>query len=81
MLPGGFLGDQAAYARRGGLSFDAALAAVTITPARMVGIDDRVGTVEVGKDGDLALWNGTPFELSSKVVGVVLNGELVIDPR
>lgn len=81
MLPGGYLGDQAAYARRGGLPFDAALAAVTITPARMIGIDDRVGTVEVGKDGDLALWNGTPFELSSKVVGVVLNGELVIDPR
>jgi imidazolonepropionase-like amidohydrolase len=78
---GSFLGDQAALARRGGLPFDAALAAVTITPARMVGVDDRVGTVEVGKDGDLALWNGTPFELSSKVVGVVLDGNLVIDPR
>jgi len=78
---GSLLGDQAALARRGGLPFEAALAAVTITPARLVGVDDRVGTVEVGKDGDLALWNGTPFELSSKVVGVVLDGKLVIDPR
>lgn len=78
---GTHLGYQAAYARRGGLPFDAALAAVTINPARMVGIDDRVGSIEVGKDADLALWNGTPFELTSRVVGVVLNGELVNDPR
>lgn len=79
--PGAYLGDQAGYARRGGLSFEAALAAVTISPARMIGIDDRVGSIEVGKDGDLVLWNGTPFELTSRVVGVVLNGELVVDPR
>ena len=78
---GGHLHDQAAYARRGGLSFDAALTAVTSGPASMIGIDDRVGSVEVGKDADLALWNGTPFELTSRVVGVVLDGELVVDPR
>jgi len=78
---GTYLEHQAAYARRGGLEFDAALAAVTINPARMVGIDDRVGSIEVGKDGDLALWNGTPFELTSRVVGVVLEGELIEDPR
>ncbi|MFT5058764.1 MAG: imidazolonepropionase-like amidohydrolase [Planctomycetota bacterium] len=75
------LGDQAAFARRGGLPFDAALAAVTISPARMIGIDGSVGSIEVGKDGDLALWNGTPFELTSSVVGVVLDGQLVVDPR
>ncbi len=77
----GRLAQQAAFARRGGLPFDAALAAVTINPARMVGIDDRVGSIEVGKDADLALWNGTPFELTSRVVGVVLDGDLVVDPR
>jgi imidazolonepropionase-like amidohydrolase len=75
------LAAQGAWARRGGLSFEDTLAAVTIAPARMVGVDDRVGSVEVGKDGDLALWNGTPFEASSRVIGVVLNGELVVDPR
>ncbi|MFT7668059.1 MAG: imidazolonepropionase-like amidohydrolase [Planctomycetota bacterium] len=78
---GAHLEHQAAFARRGGLSFDAALAAVSINPARMIGIADRVGSIEVGKDADLALWNGTPFELSSRVVGVVLNGDLVKDPR
>ena len=75
------LGYQAAYARRGGLSFDAALAAVTINPARMIGIGHRVGSISAGMDADLALWNGTPFELTSRVVGVVLNGEVVKDPR
>ena len=75
------LAQQVAYARRGGLPFDAALAAVTIKPAQLVGIDDRVGSIEVGKDADFALWNGTPFELTSRVVGVVLDGDLVVDPR
>ena len=72
---------QPGYAMRGGLPFDAALAAVTINPARMIGVDDRVGTVEVGKDADLVLWSGEPFQPTSRVIGVLLNGELVLDPR
>ncbi|MEX1024998.1 MAG: amidohydrolase family protein [Planctomycetota bacterium] len=72
---------QPGWAMRGGLPFDAALRAVTITPARMVGVDSRVGSLEVGKDADLVLWSGPPFEPSSHVIGVVLNGELVVDPR
>ncbi len=75
------LSMQPAYAMRGGLSFDEALAAVTINPARMVGADGRIGSIEVGKDADLVLWSGTPFEPTSRVVGVLLNGELVVDPR
>ncbi|MFN0241584.1 MAG: amidohydrolase family protein [Planctomycetota bacterium] len=72
---------QAGYAMRGGLTFDEALAAVTSTPARMLGIEKRVGTLEVGKDADLVLWSGPPFEPSSRVVGVVLDGVLQVDPR
>lgn len=79
--PANSLAMQAAYAMRGGLDFEHALEAVTITPARLLGVDDRVGSVEVGKDADLALWNGTPFEPTSRVVGVVLDGELAVDPR
>ncbi|MCB9914560.1 MAG: amidohydrolase family protein [Planctomycetes bacterium] len=79
--PGSVLGAQAGYAMRGGLTFDQALAAVTINPARLAGVDDRVGSLAVGKDADLALWNGTPFELSSRVVGVVLDGDLVVAPE
>jgi imidazolonepropionase-like amidohydrolase len=75
------LADQAGLAQRGGLPFDAALAAVTSTPARLVGVDQRVGSLEVGKDADLVLWSGEPFEPSSRVIGVLLDGRLVLDPR
>lgn len=72
---------QPGFAMRGGLPFDAALAAVTIAPARMIGVDDRVGSIEAGKDADLVLWSGTPFEPSSRVVGVLIDGRLAVDPR
>jgi imidazolonepropionase-like amidohydrolase len=75
------LDRQAGFAIRGGLPFAAALAAVTIAPARMIGIDSRVGSVEVGKDADLVLWSGVPFEFTSRVVGVLIDGRLVLDPR
>lgn len=72
---------QAAYAIRGGLSPERALRAVTIDPARMIGIDGRVGSLEVGKDADIVLWTGEPFRFTSSIAGVMLEGELVVDPR
>ena len=75
------LAMQPGYAIRGGLSFEAALRAVTATPAQLLGVDDLVGTIEVGKRADLVLWSGKPFDFTSSVVGVLLNGELVVDPR
>ena len=77
----GRLGLQAGYAMRGGLTFEEALAAVTINPARMLGVEDRVGSVEVGKDADLVLWSGTPFEPASRVTAVLVDGALVVDTR
>lgn len=79
--PAGCLGVQAGYAMQGGLSFDEALAAVTLNPARMLGVESRVGTLESGKDADLVLWSGEPFQPSSRVVGVIVDGALVLDPR
>jgi imidazolonepropionase-like amidohydrolase len=79
--PGARLADQAALAQRGGLSLEAALAAVTLTPARLLGVEQRVGSLEAGKDADLVLWNGPPLQPTSRIVGVVLQGELVLDPR
>ena len=79
--PNATLALQAAYAQRGGLSFEDALAAVTRVPAELLGIGDRVGTLGVGKDADLVLWNGKPFEVTSNVIGVVLDGRLVVDTR
>jgi hypothetical protein len=75
------IGMQAGLAMRGGLTREQALRAVTITPAQILGIDSQVGTVEVGKDADLVLWNGEPFEATSRPIGVLVNGVLAVDPR
>lgn len=64
-----------------GLAFDQALALVTIAPARILGIADRVGSLEVGKDGDLALFDGDPFEYTTRVVGTIINGRRVSDTQ
>jgi imidazolonepropionase-like amidohydrolase len=77
----GQLAIQAGRAMRGGLPFDAALAAVTSLPAQILGVDGRVGSLAPGKDADLVMWSGPPFEASSGVVGVMLEGALVVDPR
>ncbi len=71
------LGLQAGYAMRGGLTFDEALAAVTSNPARILGVQERVGSIATGMDGDVVLWSGTPFEPSSRIVGVLIDGEPV----
>lgn len=75
------LARQAGWAMRGGLTADEALAAVTTTPARLLGLEDQLGRVAVGRAADLVLWSGPPFEASSAVIGVLVDGELVLDPR
>lgn len=65
-----------------GLDFDQALRLVTLSPAEILGIDDRVGSLEVGKHGDVALFDGDPFEYTSRVVGTIIEGVRVSDtPR
>lgn len=66
---------EAAIAAAQGLGFEGALASVTRDAAKLLGIDDRVGSLEVGKDGDLALYDADPFEYTSHCVGVVIEGE------
>lgn len=68
---------EAAVAARWGLPFEAALASITRDAAEIVGVADRVGTLERGKDGDLALFTGDPFEYTTQVCGVVIRGEVV----
>jgi imidazolonepropionase-like amidohydrolase len=73
---------EAAVAAANGLTFDEALSAATLDAARLLGIPDRVGSLEPGKDGDVALYDGDPFEYTSHVVGVVIQGEVVSqEPR
>jgi imidazolonepropionase-like amidohydrolase len=68
---------EAAIAAAHGLPFDAALGSITLQAARILGIDDRVGSIETGKHGDLVLFDGDPFEYTSQVIGVVIEGEVV----
>lgn len=58
-----------------GLSYQAALAAVTINPAKVWGFADRAGSIEVGKDADLVLWSGDPLETSTWPVAVFIGGK------
>lgn len=73
---------EAALAAANGMSFDEALASITIDAARILGIDRRVGSLEVGKDGDLALFDGDPFEYTTHCTGVIIEGTVVSEtPR
>src|SRR5262245_3540791 len=72
---------EAAEAAAYGLPFEDALGLVTIDAARLLGIDARVGSLEVGKDGDLALYDGDPFEYTTHCVGVVIEGRVVSSER
>ena len=65
---------EAAVAVGRGLPADAALQALTIEAARLLQIDDRTGSLEPGKDADLALFDGDPFEYVTHCVGVVIDG-------
>ena len=76
-----YLPLHAAHAIRYGLDPQSAMAALTIEPARMFGIDDRVGSLHRGKDADLVVFSGSPFELTSRVLLVVCNGRVVHDSR
>lgn len=70
---------EAAVTLQHGLSFEEALAHVTLEAAELLGIEERVGSLEVGKDGDLALYDGDPFEYTSHAVGTVIEGVRVSD--
>jgi imidazolonepropionase-like amidohydrolase len=71
---------EAAIAAVNGLGFDRALQASTIDAARILGIAERVGSLEPGKDADLVLFDGNPFEYTTHVEGVIIQGELQPTP-
>lgn len=68
---------EAAVAAAYGLPFEDALAAITIDAARVLGVDARVGSLRVGKDGDVVVFDGDPFEYTSHVCAVLIEGEVV----
>ena len=74
VVPIHFLCHQASLAVKEGLDHDTALRALTINPARITGISDRVGSIEPGKDADLVIWSGDPLDVLSRVQRALLNG-------
>jgi imidazolonepropionase-like amidohydrolase len=57
-----------------GMPYDAALRAVTLTPARIWGVSANYGSIEPGKDADLVIWSGDPFELTTNAERVFIRG-------
>lgn len=76
-----YIAEHAMHAIRYGMDPQAALHALTLGPAKMFGIDDRIGSLERGKDADLVVFSGSPFDPTSRVQLVVCNGRVVFDAR
>jgi imidazolonepropionase-like amidohydrolase len=68
---------QAALAVRDGLDRDTALRAVTINPARIMRVADRIGSLAPGKDADLAIWSSDPLDIMSRVEAAYIGGREV----
>jgi imidazolonepropionase-like amidohydrolase len=75
-LSGGRLLEQARFAVRHGLPVDTALEAITATPARLLGLERRVGTLAEGRDADLVALDGDPMELTTGIAWVLVDGKL-----
>ncbi|HSQ24379.1 MAG TPA: amidohydrolase family protein, partial [Pyrinomonadaceae bacterium] len=69
-------GNAVAY----GMSYDDALRAVTLTPAELFGLSDRIGSLQTGREANLVVWSGDPFEFSTQVEHVFIRGREVKEP-
>jgi imidazolonepropionase-like amidohydrolase len=74
VVPINFLIHQATLSVKEGLDPRTALEAVTINPARILGVDDRIGSLEPGKDADLVIWSGDPLDVTSRAERAYVDG-------
>ncbi|MEE6272883.1 amidohydrolase [Georgenia sp. MJ206] len=74
VVPINFLVHQASLAVKEGLDRDVALRALTINPATFLGLDDRVGALKEGLDGDVVVWSGDPLDVYSRAEQVFISG-------
>ena len=70
---------EAAYAVRGGMDNRKALRTITLDAARIIGADDRIGSIEVGKDADLLILDGDPLHYRTFVETAIVNGKVVYE--
>lgn len=74
VIPINFLVHQATFALRDGLPWATALAAITTNPASFLRLDDRVGAIKAGLDGDVVLWSGDPLDTTARAERVFITG-------
>lgn len=77
VIPLEHLAMCSALAHKAGLDEREALKAITINPAEILGIDNRVGSIEVGKDADIVIWDLHPFDLQANVEYTIIDGKIV----
>ena len=68
------LKQEAGNAVSYGMTWDDALRAVTLTPAEIFGVSDRVGSLQPGREGNVVVWSGDPFEFTTRVEHVFVRG-------
>ena len=71
--------DAAKAMKYGGLTEDEAMATITINGAWQVGLEDRTGSIEVGKDADIGIWSAHPFSVYARVERTIIEGETYFD--
>ncbi|PSR23024.1 MAG: amidohydrolase [Sulfobacillus acidophilus] len=81
VVPEQYLVVSAALAVREGMQEPDAIRAITQTAAELCGVGDRIGSLEAGKDGDVVIWDGHPFEYKSKVSKTIILGRVVYDAQ
>lgn len=79
VIPIQFLPLAVSLAVKYGLPYEEGIKAITINAARILGLDDRIGSIDAGKDADLVLWDGDPLSVDGKPQMVMVNGEIALN--
>lgn len=77
VVPIQYLPICAGFAAKAGLGVEEGLKAITINAAKICGVDDRLGSLEVGKDADIAIFTGNPMETFTETLYTIINGKVV----
>jgi adenine deaminase len=71
--------EAAKVVKYGGISEEDAWKMVTLNPAKLLKLDDRMGSIKAGKDADLVLWTVNPLSIEAKVLYTIVDGEILFD--
>ncbi len=77
IIPVSYLPICAGLAVKNGMDEDEALRAITLTPAEIIGVGERLGSLEVGKEADIVVWDDHPFEYTAHTEYTIINGQVV----